>query len=127
MGEVYHFQVNLGGMLDILSNHLYKTAEVFLRELMQNGVDAITLRRKKEPDWNYGKLFIQLVPGHELVFTDNGAGLTEEEIHHFLAVIGQSSKHDLAGGKIPEDFIGRFGRHSAGGAAAQKESSGHAL
>ncbi len=109
MGEVYHFQVNLGGMLDILSNHLYKTAEVFLRELMQNGVDAITLRRKKEPDWNYGKLFIQLVPGHELVFTDNGAGLTEEEIHHFLAVIGQSSKHDLAGGKIPEDFIGRFG------------------
>ena len=109
MGEVYHFQVNLGGMLDILSNHLYKTAEVFLRELMQNGVDAITLRRRKEPDWNYGKLFIQLVPGHELVFTDNGAGLTEEEIHHFLAVIGQSSKHDLSGGKIPEDFIGRFG------------------
>ena len=48
-GEAYHFQVNLGGMLDILSNHLYQSADVFLRELLQNGVDAIKLREKKEP------------------------------------------------------------------------------
>ena len=46
-GESFRFQVNLGGMLDILSNHLYKSPDVFLRELLQNGADAITLRQKR--------------------------------------------------------------------------------
>lgn len=109
MSETYHFQVNLGGMLDVLSNHLYKTADVFLRELMQNGVDAITLRQKKEPRWSDGKITIQLKPGQQMTFKDNGAGLTEEEIHRFLAVIGQSSKQELVDGQMPEDYIGRFG------------------
>ncbi len=108
-GEAYHFQVNLGGMLDILSNHLYQSADVFLRELLQNGVDAIKLREKKEPGWDKGCIHIRLQPGRRLVFTDNGAGLTKEEIHRFLSVIGQSSKHDLLGEGMPEDFIGRFG------------------
>ncbi len=107
--DSYHFQVNLGGMLDILSNHLYKSPDVFLRELLQNGVDAITLRKKQQPDWNNGRITISLEPGRRLVFWDNGAGLTEEGIHRFLAVIGQSSKTQLVNGKIPEDFIGRFG------------------
>ena len=40
MSDTYHFQVNLGGMLDVLSNHLYKSPDVFLRELLQNGVDV---------------------------------------------------------------------------------------
>lgn len=109
MSETYHFQVNLGGMLDVLSNHLYKTADVFLRELMQNGVDAITNRQKSNPDWTEGRIIIQLIPGKQMAFTDNGAGLTEEEIHRFLAVIGQSSKTELVNGQIPEDYIGRFG------------------
>ena len=47
MNKEYHFRVNLGGMLDILSNHLYKSPDVFLRELLQNGVDAITKKKKK--------------------------------------------------------------------------------
>ena len=56
MSDTYHFQVNLGGMLDVLSNHLYKSPDVFLRELLQNGVDAVTLRQKSQPDWNRGNL-----------------------------------------------------------------------
>ena len=65
MSDTYHFQVNLGGMLDVLSNHLYKSPDVFLRELLQNGVDAITLRQKSQPDWNGGKIDVykrQVVP-----------------------------------------------------------------
>lgn len=107
--ESYHFQVNLGGMLDILSNHLYKSPDVFLRELLQNGVDAITLRQKKQPGWNSGRITISLEPGRRLEIRDNGAGLTEDEIHRFLAVIGQSSKTELLHGQMPEDYIGRFG------------------
>ncbi len=105
----YHFQVNLGGMLDILSNHLYKSPDVFIRELLQNGVDAITMRQKKQPGWNGGVITISVVQGRRIEFTDNGSGLTEEEIHRFLAVIGQSSKTQLVNGQIPEDYIGRFG------------------
>ncbi|MFG6384766.1 MAG: HSP90 family protein [Lachnospiraceae bacterium] len=109
MNEVYHFQVNLGGMLDVLSNHLYKTADVFLRELMQNGVDAITLRKKRQPTWKDSKISIQLKPEKQMIFKDNGAGLTKEEIHQFLSVIGQSSKQDLENGELLDDYIGRFG------------------
>lgn len=107
--EQYHFQVNLGGMLDILSNHLYKSPDVFLRELLLNGVDAITLRQKAEPNWTGGRITITVEPGRRLIFRDNGAGLTEAGIHRFLAVIGQSSKTGLVNGKLPEDYIGRFG------------------
>ena len=109
MSNTYHFQVNLGGMLDVLSNHLYKSPDVFLRELLQNGVDAVTLRQKEQPDWTGGKITITVEPGRRLIFRDNGAGLSEEGIHRFLAVIGQSSKTELVNGRIPEDYIGRFG------------------
>ncbi len=105
----FRFQVNLGGILDVLSNHLYKSPDVFLRELLQNGVDAITLRQKASSSWHGGKITISLEPGHRMVFYDNGAGLDEAGIHRFLAVIGQSSKTELVNGRIPEDYIGRFG------------------
>jgi molecular chaperone HtpG len=36
----YRFQVNLGGIIDLLSNHIYRSPQVFIRELLQNGVDA---------------------------------------------------------------------------------------
>ena len=93
----------------MLSNHLYKSPDVFLRELLQNGVDAITLRQKDRPGWTGSKITITVEPGRRLIFRDNGAGLSEEGIHRFLAVIGQSSKTELVNGQIPEDYIGRFG------------------
>jgi molecular chaperone HtpG len=107
----YRFQVNLGGMIDILSNHLYSTPRVYLRELLQNAVDAITARQEAEPGTN-GVIKIDITgTGAQATLTleDNGVGLTEDNIHEFLAVIGQSSKRgpDL----LPQNtsFIGRFG------------------
>ena len=41
-----------------------------------------------------------------LVAYDNGVGLTEEEVHQFLATIGRSSKRESLS---REDFIGQFG------------------
>ncbi len=109
MGEPFVFKVNLGGMIDILANHLYSSPDVFIRELLQNGTDAISARQLADPQFQAGRIDIALIPGEELTFTDNGTGLTEEEIHRFLAVIGQSSKRDLQTGRIFEDYIGRFG------------------
>ncbi len=89
----YRFQVNLGGIIDLLSNHIYSSPQVFVRELLQNAVDAITARRLSEPG-HVGEVRIEL-PATEagrpsLVFTDNGTGLTEDEIHRFLATIGET-------------------------------------
>ncbi len=107
------FQVNLGGMIDILSNHLYSSPDVFVRELLQNAVDAIAAKRRSGSQ-TAAKDEVCLILSEEngapqLCFTDTGTGLTEAEIHRFLAVIGQSSKHDLQTGSAHEDYIGRFG------------------
>lgn len=109
MEENFVFKVNLGGMIDILANHLYSSPDVFLRELLQNAVDAITAKQLQNKDWKAGKIEIDLYEKSTIVFQDNGTGLTKEEIHKFLSVIGQSSKKDLISGNIIEDYIGRFG------------------
>lgn len=49
--STHTFQVNLGGVLDVLANHLYSSEQVFIRELLQNACDAIAARRLKSPDW----------------------------------------------------------------------------
>ncbi len=110
--EEYRFKVNLGGMIEILSDHLYSSPDVYIRELLQNGVDAIVGREKRDPEYEEmkkGVLNISLQEGNCLAFVDNGVGLTKDEIHKFLAVIGQSSKRDLQNGTIFSDYIGRFG------------------
>lgn len=42
----HRFQVNLAGMIDILSNHLYDEKDVYIRELLQNATDAIRAIKK---------------------------------------------------------------------------------
>ncbi len=106
----YSFQVDLKGIIRLLSENLYSSEDVFLRELLQNGVDAIEARRGEEPGFAEGRIRIryQQMENRQarLVFADNGIGLTREEIHTFLSVIGQSSKR---GEMRRESFIGQFG------------------
>ncbi len=104
------FKVNLGGMIDILSNHLYSSPDVYIRELLQNGVDAIYAKKPLKNDENNIEIKIMKKADKPvLYFTDTGTGLTEGQIHRFLAVIGQSSKYNAADKKESEDYIGRFG------------------
>lgn len=106
----FRFQVNLGGMIEILSDHLYSSPDVYIRELLQNAVDAIVAREKKEgADAFAGRINVELLSEEELSFADNGVGLSEEEIHRFLAIIGESSKKELENGQLRSDYIGRFG------------------
>lgn len=97
----HKFQVNLGGLIELLSNHLYGTPEVFVRELLQNSVDAIVAARRTD-----GRIRIVVDEPSRLTVEDNGIGLSEEEVHRFLATIGESSKRDP---ETAHDFIGRFG------------------
>ncbi len=43
MDYTHRFQVNLAGMIDILSNHLYDEKDVYIRELLQNATDGLEL------------------------------------------------------------------------------------
>ena len=106
------FKVNLQGIIELLSNHLYSSPKVYVRELMQNAVDAITARNKTDGGFK-GEISIELFEPAEdstgtLIIEDNGIGLTEEEVHQFLAVIGQSSKREEFFSNR-NDFIGQFG------------------
>ncbi len=107
MENAHKFQVNLGGMIDILSNHLYDSKDVYIRELLQNATDAIRARKKITPDFA-GEIHVELA-GETIVFSDNGIGLTEDEVHTFLATIANSSKGLKTFQPGENDYIGRFG------------------
>ncbi|MBF2392217.1 HSP90 family protein [Listeria marthii] len=108
----HRFQVNLAGMIDILSNHLYDEKDVYIRELLQNATDAIRARKKTDPTLE-GKIHASLIGDineKTLILEDNGIGLTEDEVHAFLATIANSSKGEKNfDGENSNDFIGRFG------------------
>lgn len=103
-----NFQVDLQGIIKLLSENLYSSEDVFVRELLQNAVDATNARIELEVDFQPEVVFSFCEEGDVTYLTvrDNGIGLTKEEIHSFLSVIGSSSKR-------AEDaratFIGQFG------------------
>lgn len=101
------FQVDLRGLVDLLSHHLYSSPKVYLRELLQNAVDAITARRAAEPG---APATVRLVAedGRGLRVEDSGIGLTESDVHDLLATIGRSSKrNELESAR--SEFLGQFG------------------
>jgi molecular chaperone HtpG len=101
------FQVDLRGLVDLLSHHLYSSPRVFLRELLQNGVDAVTARRAEDPAAPPGQVLLHTEAGG-LRVEDSGIGLTEADLHSLLATIGRSSKRDGLESARAE-FLGQFG------------------
>lgn len=104
----YLFQVNLKGMIELLSEHIYSAPNIFVRELLQNGIDAATARRSIDES-HKGEINIYINRKESLpqiIFEDDGIGLSEKDVHSFLSVIGQSSKR---GDFNEKDFIGKFG------------------
>ncbi|MDR6868097.1 molecular chaperone HtpG [Microbacterium resistens] len=106
--EEQQFQVDLRGVVDLLSRHIYSSPRVYLRELLQNARDAIAARA--EVDGGGGRIRIRPLgePGGEFVLTDDGVGLTAAEVADLLATVGRSSKRDIF--DLPRsDYLGQFG------------------
>jgi molecular chaperone HtpG len=104
------FQVDLRGVVDLLSHHLYASPRVYVRELLQNAVDAITARRGVQPDAP-ADIWIEppeVTGDGTLRVHDTGIGLTEVQVHELLATIGRSSKRDELG-FVRHEFLGQFG------------------
>ncbi|WP_415951192.1 HSP90 family protein [Streptomyces sp. KLOTTS4A1] len=106
------FQVDLRGLVDLLSHHLYSSPRVYLRELLQNAVDALTARQALQDGQGgrAGDFGIRLhADGTQVRVEDDGVGLTEADVHSFLATIGRSSKRAEKIAEQRADFIGQFG------------------
>ncbi|MFF5227749.1 HSP90 family protein [Dactylosporangium sp. NPDC000521] len=99
------FHVDLRGIVDLLSHHLYASPRVYVRELLQNAVDAVTAARAQDPG---RPATITIETGDVLRIADSGIGLTEAQVHELLATIGRSSKRDELGFSRHE-FLGQFG------------------
>ncbi|AWZ05626.1 hypothetical protein DRB89_14235 [Streptomyces sp. ICC4] len=109
------FQVDLRGLVDLLSHHLYSSPRVYVRELLQNAVDAVTARHALEPG---AEIRIRLsAAGNRVTIEDSGIGLTAAEAHSLLATIGRSSKRGDDGAGLNghglettrQEFLGQFG------------------
>ncbi|MBD8536807.1 HSP90 family protein [Plantibacter sp. CFBP 13570] len=110
------FQVDLRGVVDLLSRHIYSGPRVYLRELLQNGRDAVAARRADDPTAPPGRLLITPhVPpsgseaGSPFRFRDDGVGLTRDEAAELLATVGRSSKRGDLDELQRGDYLGRFG------------------
>lgn len=101
------FGVDLRGIIELLSQHLYASPRVYVRELLQNAVDATTARGTGVRP-NVVIETLETTGDGTLRVSDNGIGLTEDEVHTLLSTLGRTSKRDELG-FARQDFLGQFG------------------
>ena len=106
--DVQQFQVDLRGVVDLLSRHIYSSPRVYLRELLQNARDAVTARRELDGQGGLIRITALTDATGEFVLRDDGIGLTAAEVGDLLATVGRSSKRDIF--DLPRsDYLGQFG------------------
>ena len=113
------FKAESKRLLDLMINSIYTHHEIFLRELISNASDALDKMYYKSLTENDGMsredFYIRLTPDKEartLTVSDNGCGMTAEELENNLGTIAKSgslafkqeneAKEDI-------DIIGQFG------------------
>ena len=118
--ETKQFKAESKRLLDMMINSIYTHKEIFLREIISNASDAIDkLYFKTLTDTSIGlkkeDLAIQIIPDKEartLTVSDNGIGMTEEDLENCLGTIANSGsfafkKDNDLGEDV--DIIGQFG------------------
>ena len=113
--------INSDNIFPIIKKWLYSDHDIFYRELISNGCDAITKLKKLDMMGEYSlpeewKAKIQVIVNPEektLKFIDNGLGMTEEEVEEYINQIAFSGATDFIEkykDKTNEDqIIGHFG------------------
>jgi molecular chaperone HtpG len=120
--EQHSFGAEVGRLLDLVVHSLYSEREIFLRELVANAADAVDRRRFEALTDSTlappADAKIRIVPdkeGSTLLISDDGIGMTRQELIDNLGTIARSGTRafaqNLATAK-PEDrpnLIGQFG------------------
>lgn len=122
MSETKEFKAESKRLLEMMINSIYTHKEIFLRELISNASDAMDKLYFKSMEENSGEgavtrsdmaVTVELNKDErKLVISDNGIGMTAEELENNLGTIAQSGS--LAFKKENEkaedvDIIGQFG------------------
>lgn len=119
MAKQGNIQISSENMMPIIKKWLYSDKDIFLREIVANGVDAITKFKKLvdmgEAAGDDAEYCIKISADKDaktLTVEDNGIGMTEEEVEKYITQIAFSgaadfvAKYEKAGG---EGIIGHFG------------------
>ena len=113
--------INSDNIFPIIKKWLYSDHDIFFRELISNGCDAITKLKKLDMMGEYAladdyKAKIQVIVNPEektLTFIDNGIGMTADEVEEYINQIAFSGATDFIEkykDKANEDqIIGHFG------------------
>ena len=119
---VKKFQTETKKLLDLMINSIYTHKEIFLRELISNASDAIDKRHylsltedKYRPSEDY-EIFLDIDKDNRtLTISDNGIGMTYDEVINNLGTIAKSGSKEFIE-KLSEeqnkgeiDIIGQFG------------------
>ena len=107
-------------LLDLMINSIYTNKDIFLRELISNGSDAIDKLyyrslTDKELKVNTNDLKIEIIPDHEnrtLTIIDNGIGMTQDELENNLGTIAKSGSLSFKEENKDQNdvnIIGQFG------------------
>ena len=113
--------INSDNIFPIIKKWLYSDHDIFFRELISNGCDAITKVKKLDmmgeyslPDGYKGKIQVIVDPKNKtLKFIDNGLGMTADEVEEYINQIAFSGATDFIEkykDKTNDDqIIGHFG------------------
>ncbi len=114
------FKAESKKLMDMIINSVYTHKEIFLRELISNSSDALDkLYFKSLTDTSIGlnrdDFVIRITPDEEsrtLKITDNGCGMTGEELENNLGTIAKSGSFNFKNENEKTedvDIIGQFG------------------
>lgn len=116
MAKTRQFKTESKKLLDLMINSIYTHKEIFLRELISNASDAIDKRHyasltdaSKADEYEIHLDFDK--DKRTITISDNGIGMTEEELMNNLGVIARSGSKEFQEGLEKEDIeiIGQFG------------------
>ncbi|MCH5272443.1 MAG: molecular chaperone HtpG [Lachnospiraceae bacterium] len=121
MEEKGSLSINSENIFPIIKKWLYSDHDIFFRELISNGCDAITKMKKLEimgevslPEDNEWKVTVKVSPEESTItIIDNGIGMTAEEVKQYInqiAFSGAQAFVEKYKDKANEDcIIGHFG------------------
>ncbi len=116
-----NLSINSDNIFPIIKKWLYSDQDIFYRELISNGCDAITKLKKLDmmgeytlPDDFKARIDVQIHPEKKTIkITDNGIGMTADEVEEYINQIAFSGATDFIAqykDKTNEDqIIGHFG------------------
>lgn len=119
--EQGNLAINSENIFPIIKKWLYSDHDIFIREVISNGCDAITKRKKLSligetelPDDYRAKIDVEVNPEDKTItFTDNGLGMTADEVKEYINQIAFSGAADFLekykDKANDEQIIGHFG------------------